>query len=285
MFSFLLLFSTPCRRNDHFAAAVFSLFLLLLHLHVPTSSTCSSPSSFHLAGRASQAHIKYNILLFLSRLNAITESKWKSLKAAAWLFGGWILHYVPFWAMGRVLYYHHYFPALIFNSMLTGMFTTTIHGLHGSTGARWNCRRIEVSGGSGGCGGGPPSTIYFVCKSCFACAKLFDARAPALACVFAKMRETAREKKEETLSWCIIIIIIIIVNAVLHFFDFFSYLFSQPTKCIWIEGITIAQGELCVCGCEKGHVFTSVSALEFFRNYVHIAQAHRNLCNIINVWI
>lgn len=51
-----------------------------------------------------------------------TESKWKSLKAAAWLFGGWILHYVPFWAMGRVLYYHHYFPALIFNSMLTGMF-------------------------------------------------------------------------------------------------------------------------------------------------------------------
>lgn len=54
------------------------------------------------------------------RLTAITESKWKSLRAAAWLFGGWILHYVPFWAMGRVLYFHHYFPALIFNSMLTG---------------------------------------------------------------------------------------------------------------------------------------------------------------------
>lgn len=44
----------------------------------------------------------------------------RSLSAARWLFGGWLLHYLPFWAMGRVLYFHHYFPALIFNSMLTG---------------------------------------------------------------------------------------------------------------------------------------------------------------------
>lgn len=40
--------------------------------------------------------------------------------AGVWLFAGWILHYLPFWAMGRVLYFHHYFPAVIFNSMLTG---------------------------------------------------------------------------------------------------------------------------------------------------------------------
>lgn len=52
---------------------------------------------------------------------SFTESKGKSLKASAWLFCGWLLHYVPFWAMGRVLYFHHYFPALIFNSMLTGI--------------------------------------------------------------------------------------------------------------------------------------------------------------------
>lgn len=45
-----------------------------------------------------------------------------SLKAGAWLFVGWVLHYLPFWAMGRVLYFHHYFPALIFNSLLTGGF-------------------------------------------------------------------------------------------------------------------------------------------------------------------
>uniref|UniRef100_A0A1B0GQC3 Protein O-mannosyl-transferase C-terminal four TM domain-containing protein n=1 Tax=Phlebotomus papatasi TaxID=29031 RepID=A0A1B0GQC3_PHLPP len=51
--------------------------------------------------------------------NPDSESKWRSLRAGAWLFGGWLLHYLPFWAMGRVLYFHHYFPALIFNSMLT----------------------------------------------------------------------------------------------------------------------------------------------------------------------
>ncbi|KAI8121822.1 Protein O-mannosyl-transferase 2 [Lucilia cuprina] len=44
-----------------------------------------------------------------------------TLKAAIWLFFGWIIHYLPFWAMGRVLYFHHYFPALIFNSMLSGV--------------------------------------------------------------------------------------------------------------------------------------------------------------------
>lgn len=42
------------------------------------------------------------------------------MNAGAWLFTGWLLHYLPFWAMGRVLYFHHYFPAVIFNSMLTG---------------------------------------------------------------------------------------------------------------------------------------------------------------------
>ncbi|XP_065371071.1 protein O-mannosyl-transferase 2 [Calliphora vicina] len=44
-----------------------------------------------------------------------------TLKAAIWLFFGWVIHYLPFWAMGRVLYFHHYFPALIFNSMLSGV--------------------------------------------------------------------------------------------------------------------------------------------------------------------
>ena len=49
------------------------------------------------------------------------EARQRTLGAAAWLFLGWALHYVPFWCMGRVLYVHHYYPALLFSSMLTGV--------------------------------------------------------------------------------------------------------------------------------------------------------------------
>ncbi|XP_019767604.2 protein O-mannosyl-transferase 2 [Dendroctonus ponderosae] len=52
---------------------------------------------------------------------SFSEPNKMKLKACAWLFLGWLLHYVPFWAMGRVLYFHHYFPALLFSSMLTGI--------------------------------------------------------------------------------------------------------------------------------------------------------------------
>ena len=45
----------------------------------------------------------------------------KILSACIWLFIGWAIHYVPFWAMGRVLYFHHYFPALLYSSMLTAI--------------------------------------------------------------------------------------------------------------------------------------------------------------------
>ncbi|XP_023953257.2 protein O-mannosyl-transferase 2 [Bicyclus anynana] len=53
----------------------------------------------------------------------IVEGDSSLLNAAGWNFVGWALHYVPFWAMGRVLYFHHYFPALVFSSMLTGIIT------------------------------------------------------------------------------------------------------------------------------------------------------------------
>ncbi|XP_074812122.1 protein O-mannosyl-transferase 2 isoform X4 [Natator depressus] len=39
---------------------------------------------------------------------------------------GWLLHYLPFFMMGRVLYFHHYFPAMLFSSMLTGITWDTL---------------------------------------------------------------------------------------------------------------------------------------------------------------
>ncbi|XP_012580069.1 PREDICTED: protein O-mannosyl-transferase 2 isoform X1 [Condylura cristata] len=39
---------------------------------------------------------------------------------------GWVLHYFPFFLMGRVLYFHHYFPAMLFSSMLTGILWDTL---------------------------------------------------------------------------------------------------------------------------------------------------------------
>lgn len=42
------------------------------------------------------------------------------LRAGGQITLGWLLHYLPFFMMGRVLYFHHYFPAMLFSSMLTG---------------------------------------------------------------------------------------------------------------------------------------------------------------------
>lgn len=51
----------------------------------------------------------------------VKAQKNRTLYAGVWLFIGWALHYIPFWAMGRVLYFHHYFPACLFSSMLTAV--------------------------------------------------------------------------------------------------------------------------------------------------------------------
>ncbi|PIA12821.1 protein O-mannosyl transferase [Coemansia reversa NRRL 1564] len=43
---------------------------------------------------------------------------WKQhLYVSGILLGGWALHYLPFFLMGRVTYLHHYFPALYFAAM------------------------------------------------------------------------------------------------------------------------------------------------------------------------
>ena len=40
---------------------------------------------------------------------------------AGWLLVAWALHYFPFFGMGRVLYFHHYFPAYLFSAMFAGL--------------------------------------------------------------------------------------------------------------------------------------------------------------------
>ncbi|XP_053700812.1 protein O-mannosyl-transferase 2 [Synchiropus splendidus] len=49
------------------------------------------------------------------------ESCFVLQRGGGFLFLGWLLHYAPFFSMSRVLYYHHYFPAMLFSSMLSGI--------------------------------------------------------------------------------------------------------------------------------------------------------------------
>ncbi|KAL4691228.1 hypothetical protein H8959_014189 [Pygathrix nigripes] len=60
---------------------------------------------------------------------------------------GWTLHYFPFFLMGRVLYFHHYFPAMLFSSMLTGILWDTLLRLCAWGLASWPLARgIHVVG-------------------------------------------------------------------------------------------------------------------------------------------
>lgn len=69
------------------------------------------------------------ILQKLRTLDASTRNLSKSrdainaryLESSIWLLLGWILHYMPFYFMGRVLYFHHYFPAFIFSCIQTAI--------------------------------------------------------------------------------------------------------------------------------------------------------------------
>merc|ERR1711928_109940 len=52
----------------------------------------------------------------------------RTLHSCTWLYIGWFLHYVPFIFIKRQIYYHHYFPALLFSSMLSGVILDYLTG-------------------------------------------------------------------------------------------------------------------------------------------------------------
>lgn len=56
-----------------------------------------------------------------SEIEFVEQENRRFLSSSVWLFIGWALHYFPFYGMGRILYFHHYFPAAIFSSMLTAV--------------------------------------------------------------------------------------------------------------------------------------------------------------------
>ncbi|MBN3299264.1 POMT2 transferase, partial [Amia calva] len=57
-----------------------------------------------------------------AQLGERARERFRTLKeGGGLLILGWLLHYLPFFTMGRILYYHHYFPAMLFSSMITGL--------------------------------------------------------------------------------------------------------------------------------------------------------------------
>jgi len=70
-------------------------------------------------------HRMRNTEQFMSQYTAVDqllrrEFADQKLSACRWLTFAWLLHYAPFWLMGRIVYFHHYFPAQLFSAMITG---------------------------------------------------------------------------------------------------------------------------------------------------------------------
>lgn len=70
------------------------------------------------------------------------------LEASTWNLIGWALHYVPFYFMGRVLYFHHYFPAFIFSCIQTAItydfIATKLGKAMGATRSSLSRRKTEL---------------------------------------------------------------------------------------------------------------------------------------------
>ncbi|KAJ2998527.1 Protein O-mannosyltransferase 2 [Globomyces sp. JEL0801] len=63
--------------------------------------------------------LSFGVLVFLIRIargfHDFNDNQWSDFTFGAKVgLLGWFLHYIPFYIMGRVMYLHHYFPALYF---------------------------------------------------------------------------------------------------------------------------------------------------------------------------
>ncbi|KAF9952125.1 hypothetical protein BGZ70_000719, partial [Mortierella alpina] len=68
--------------------------------------------------------------------------------ATGFFFVGWVLHYVPFFLMGRALFLHHYMPALVFSYMILAavhgfIFVEGVDGPISEPGPETRPRRIQ----------------------------------------------------------------------------------------------------------------------------------------------
>lgn len=50
----------------------------------------------------------------------LKDRSWHVIGCCTWLLIGYCLHYLPFYLMGRVLYFHHYFPSYLISAMHAG---------------------------------------------------------------------------------------------------------------------------------------------------------------------
>lgn len=77
----------------------------------------SLPTVIRLAnGNCSWVFLCWSLFICVPELSRVI------LHGGGQIMLGWLLHYLPFFMMGRVLYFHHYFPAMLFSSMLTGKY-------------------------------------------------------------------------------------------------------------------------------------------------------------------
>ncbi|KAJ1773358.1 Protein O-mannosyltransferase 2 [Coemansia sp. RSA 1813] len=88
-----------------------------------------------LAAVLGPLHILYYLVRRQRGLSDFARySEWENhLYVTGILWGGWALHYLPFFLMGRVTYLHHYFPAVYFAAMYLSYLV------------EWNVRRITSS--------------------------------------------------------------------------------------------------------------------------------------------